>query len=148
MELEYLENQEYYENLDKRTKESKEYQEWKKNHEASSSGLGDSIQKIAEVTKIKDVVEFIAGEDCGCEERKNLLNKLFPYKKPLCLEEDEYLYLKEYFAVDRNKVTADEQIRLVDIYNRVFGYKLDYTSCRSCIRTVYIALKEYITAYE
>lgn len=148
MELEYLENQEYYENLDKRTKESKEYQEWKKNYETSPSGLGDSIEKITEATGIKKAVEFIAGEDCGCEGRKEALNKMFPYRKPLCLEEDEYSFMKEYFAVNRTKVTPKEQKKLVDIYNRVFSRNLDYTSCRSCIRTVYIALKEYITAYE
>ena len=59
----YEENQDYYENLDKRTKEYKSYAEWKENQEAASTGLGDSIEKITEATGIKAAVKFIAGED-------------------------------------------------------------------------------------
>ena len=35
-----------------------------------SSGLGDTVEKITEATGIKKAVKFIAGEDCGCNERK------------------------------------------------------------------------------
>ena len=70
---------EYYENLDKRTKE---YKEWKANKEkedeASSKGLGDSVEKVLKATGVSDVVKFIAGEDCGCDERKEKLNDLVP----------------------------------------------------------------------
>ena len=45
-----------------------------------SKGLGDSIEKITKITGIEKVVKNIAGEDCGCKERKEALNKLFPYK--------------------------------------------------------------------
>ena len=47
-----------------------------------SKGLGDSIEKITKATGIKKVVDKIievTGKDCGCEERKNTLNKIFPY---------------------------------------------------------------------
>ena len=46
-----------------------------------SKGLGDTIEKITEATGIKAVVKAVAGEDCGCEERKAWLNKRFPYAK-------------------------------------------------------------------
>jgi len=47
-----------------------------------SKGLGDSIEKITEITGIKKVVEKVAGKKgCGCKERKEALNKKFPYKK-------------------------------------------------------------------
>ena len=47
-----------------------------------SKGLGDTIEKITEVTGIKKVVEKITGDDdCGCNKRKDNLNKMFPYKK-------------------------------------------------------------------
>lgn len=48
-----------------------------------SKGLGDTIEKITTVTGIKKVVEKIAettGKDCGCEDRKEMLNKAFPYR--------------------------------------------------------------------
>ena len=60
-------NETYYQNLDKRTKE---YREWKKKRQAQAEGLGDSVQKITKATGIEKAVKFIAGEDCGCEGRK------------------------------------------------------------------------------
>tara|TARA_Y100000401_G_scaffold37506_1_gene28148 strand:+ start:1014 stop:1163 length:150 start_codon:yes stop_codon:yes gene_type:complete len=44
-----------------------------------SKGLGDTIWKITEKTGIKKVVEKIS-KDCGCEKRRDKLNKKFPYK--------------------------------------------------------------------
>jgi len=48
-------------------------------------GLGDTIEKFTTFTGIKTVVEAVtklAGlEGCGCEERKQYLNELFPYGK-------------------------------------------------------------------
>ena len=46
-----------------------------------SKGLGDTIEKITEVTGIKKVVEKVTGKDCGCNKRKEKLNKILPYKK-------------------------------------------------------------------
>ena len=48
-----------------------------------SNGLGDSIEKIAKATGIKKVVDTVAkatGKDCGCNKRKQALNRMFPYK--------------------------------------------------------------------
>jgi hypothetical protein len=49
-----------------------------------SKGLGDTIAKITDATGIKKVVETVAkvtGKDCGCNKRKDTLNRLFPYNK-------------------------------------------------------------------
>ena len=46
-----------------------------------SKGLGDSIEKITEATRIKQLVEKITKGDCGCNKRKEMLNKKFPYNK-------------------------------------------------------------------
>jgi len=46
-----------------------------------SKGLGDTIEKITEATGIKKAVEKATGKDCGCNKRKEKLNKIFPYKK-------------------------------------------------------------------
>jgi len=46
-----------------------------------SKGLGDTIEKITEVTGIKKLVKKVSGKkDCGCSERRRRLNKKFPYK--------------------------------------------------------------------
>jgi len=49
-----------------------------------SKGLGDSIEKFTKATGIKRVVEKVAevtGKSCGCSERRDSLNRKFPYKK-------------------------------------------------------------------
>jgi len=143
----YEENKEYYENLDKRTKEYKNYKNWKENQEAASKGLGDSLEKIFEATGIADAVKFIAGEDCGCDERKAKLNKLLPFRNPECFTEEEYVWLAELFEKHTNVVDRTTQQKLVDTYNRVFHKKQRLTSCGSCIRRVYTDLKTYFDKY-
>lgn len=48
---------------------------------SDSKGLGDTIEKIMKKTKIKDLVEKATDGDCGCKDRKEKLNKKFPYKR-------------------------------------------------------------------
>ena len=79
--------------IDKRTKAYKESQK--------SKGLGDTIEKIAEVTGVKKATKFLFGEDCGCDERKEKLNKMFPYsKKPECLKQKEYKFLDRIYKAN------------------------------------------------
>ena len=144
----YEENQEHYENLDKRTKAYKEYAEWKEAQEAAPSGLGDSVEKFTESTGIKAAVKFLAGEDCGCEERKEKLNELFRYNKPECLEEDEYNFLAEFFSAHKNVVTGIEQRKLIKIYNRVFKARKQVTSCSPCLKTLVDRLRQYFETYQ
>lgn len=99
-----------------------------------SKGLGDTVAKITKATGIDKVVKFIAGEDCGCDERKEKLNKLFPYTKPLCLTEDEFNTLDVYFKQNTETLTSDEQISLIAINNRVLSQRLTFSSCSSCLR--------------
>jgi len=45
-------------------------------------GFGDTVEAITKATGIKKVVEKISeatGKDCGCDKRKEYLNKKFPY---------------------------------------------------------------------
>lgn len=139
-----MKDETYYQNLDKRTKE---YREWKKKRQEASEGLGDSVQKVTRATGIEKAVKFIAGEDCGCEERKKALNKLFRYNNPLCLREDEYNYLTEFFSAKRSSISMTEQKQLLEIYNRVFKARQKLTKCSSCIATIVRNLKQYYEKY-
>ncbi len=111
-------------------KRSKGYKEWKKNHDKASKGLGDTVEKFTEATGIKAVVKFIAGDDCGCDERKEKLNYLFPNYRPNCLTEDEYNYLSE--KIHLKTVTGEEQKAILKIYNRVFNQRRELTGCNTC----------------
>ena len=140
---------EYYEKLDKRTKE---YKEWKankeKSDETSSKCLGDSVEKVLKATGVADVVKFVAGEDCGCDERKERLNKIFSYKKLECFTEEEYSWIGSFIERKPTKVTSSEQKIMFDIYNRVFNSNKQTGSCVSCVQEVYNELKKYYKKYE
>ena len=155
-------NEEYYEKLDKRTNE---YKEWKASqqlqesivtqedleakHDKQSKGLGDTVEKVFKYTGIKQLVEAFTpeGKDCGCDKRKEELNKLFKYKMPLCLNVQEYEILKELIprCIKDNQVSQVDQPILLKIYNRVFQVAKPATSCNSCIP---ITFKEMQKVYE
>ena len=44
-------------------------------------GLGDTVEMITKATGIDMIVKKTVGNDCGCDKRKEILNKKFPYKK-------------------------------------------------------------------
>jgi len=50
-----------------------------------SKGVGDTVEKITKATGIKYIVNAVnkarGVKDCGCNKRKDALNKAFPYKK-------------------------------------------------------------------
>ena len=114
----------------------------------SSKGLGDTVEKVLKATGIDKVAKFVLGEDCGCEERKKMLNHLFPYQKPECLTEDEFNYLDEFIKEGNNEVPPEIQQKLVDIYNRVFKDKADITTCSTCFKNnIYNKLKRVHQEY-
>tara|TARA_R110000782_G_scaffold227322_1_gene314088 strand:- start:1251 stop:1667 length:417 start_codon:yes stop_codon:yes gene_type:complete len=129
-------------------KRSKSYKAWKKNHEADSNGLGDKVEKAFKKVGIDKAAKFILGEDCGCDERKNTLNKMFPSRKIECLLEEEYNYLDVFFKTNTSTVKVEQQQQLVLIYNRVFNERASTTSCGSCfLNGVYAKLKDVFNQY-
>jgi len=133
----------YYQGLDKR---SKEYKQWKKSQK--SEGLGDIVEKITEATGIKKAVKWLAGDDCGCDERKEKLNNLFPSRyKAQCLQEDEYKWLDKWFKVGKGVMKPTEQKEMLIIYNRVFNARQQFTTCSSCLRDIIKRMDQVYQAY-
>lgn len=71
------------------------------------NGVGDVIQKITEYTGIKNVAEAVAKlaglPGCGCKERKEYLNMLFPfdgYKR-------EFTVLSDFLTPNREYKTGE-----------------------------------------
>ncbi len=54
------------------------------NPKEESKGLGDSIAKVTHFFRIDKVADAVAkmvgAEGCGCSERREFLNQLFPYQ--------------------------------------------------------------------
>jgi hypothetical protein len=100
--------------------------------EKKSEGLGDSIDKFTTKTGIKKLVKWIAGEDCGCDSRRDRMNELFKYSRnePQCLTEDEFEWLTEYFKDTKKFSNIVVKTKIGTIYARVFG--LHYKKICNC----------------
>tara|TARA_R100001015_G_C4598460_1_gene153548 strand:- start:800 stop:976 length:177 start_codon:yes stop_codon:yes gene_type:complete len=56
---------------------------WKDTLLKDDKGLGDTIERVTTATGIKKAVDYISektGKDCGCDRRKDALNKRFEYE--------------------------------------------------------------------
>jgi hypothetical protein len=84
----------------------------------------------------------------GCDARKEKLNKLFRYKQPECLTEDEYNYLSEVFRVGNTTIPSAQQMKMNTIYNRVFHQNKKTTSCGRCFMSTYNELKTLMNEYK
>ena len=111
-----------------------------------AKGLGDTVENVLEATGIAAVVKFIAGDDCGCNERKEKLNQRFPYFN--CLTEQEYNYLTELDINNKHSLTPTEQKQILDIYQRVFNKRKSPTTCSSCWVQIMNDLKAVYATYE
>lgn len=113
-----------------------------------SKGFGDTVAKFTEATGIDKAVKFIAGEDCGCEARKEKLNKMFPYRTPECLTEVEHEQLTNLLPKMTVRVKPSEQLQFLKVYNRVFKTNEQPTSCASCLNDMLRKIKQVYNAYE
>ena len=49
-----------------------------------SQGFGDTVERFTEATGVKTFVDKVSqglNIPCGCQQRKETLNKVFPYKQ-------------------------------------------------------------------
>jgi len=156
-----LEKQEYYKNIDKRSKDYREYKKWNKtkvskDYEAlkdnvakQSEGVGDTVAKITKATGVDKLVKFIAGEDCGCDERQETLNKMFKYKKINCISEEDYIYLSDFLGSNPTKVNHSQKVRLITISNSIFNQNESTDiNCSTCIVGIINNLKKYLQVYK
>ena len=63
------------------------------------------------------------------------------------LTEDQYIYLKEYFNADRTGIEYQDQVKLIQINNKVFNKNLAPANCINCIGRIYNELKELFDKY-
>ena len=127
--------------IEPKDKRTKKYKEWKK-----LQGAGDLVEKVLQVTKVDKVAKFILGEDCKCEQRKEYLNKLLPFKIE-CLQENEYGWLDNYFKETRSRIKPKTQDEFNVIYNRVFNKKVGRSTCNSCVAQRIKELKKVYKEY-
>ena len=114
-----------------------------------SKGIGDSIERITKATGIKKVVDIISevtGIDCKCSERKEALNKMFPYARPFTSDEMS-IYESVLPRLKNNTISGKDQATLIRLYNKVFNSNKRPTSCSSCVQQTLAKLaKVYINS--
>lgn len=136
---------------DKRTKL---YKQWKE-----LQGLGDVIEKITEVTGVKAIVNAIVPDDCGCSERKEKLNTMFPIrvKAQRCLTPEQYTYYDDYYNTRTLNTWSDRNViqMLIDTYAHVFAIQYHMKDlCVNCkgsgriLKTISDRLDEVYKTYE
>ena len=122
---------------DKRTKAYRKYKaKFEREQSKKAKGLGDVVEKITEATGIKSIVKAIAGDDCGCDERKERWNKKYKFKYTNCLTPEQFEYMTVFLDTKKNRVSREDQKALVEIYNYVFNAKRQLSSCPSCIKNM------------
>ena len=116
----------------------------KRTSKKTAKGLGDVIENLIP-DAVKDVVEKIAGEDCGCSERKSWLNKRFPFFKTLSDSDKKTWENRLEPAMKKGKLQRGDQEQVIAIYHRTFGKMHRKSSCGSCVEKLMVELQK---AYE
>ena len=108
-----------------------------------SKGLGDKIAAVTKATGIEKVVKTFFGDDCGCDERRDRLNKMFPSRKVEQMDEEQIAFFRDVIQVKyRTHANLGRDIgdKFYQLYQDVFGVKKTKTSCSSCNKRMYIEL--------
>jgi len=106
-----------------------------------SKGLGDSVEKVLKATGIDKVAKKILGDDCGCEERKQKLNQMFPYARPFT-EDELSIYESVLPRLKGGKISGQDQSILVKLYNKVFNANKKPSGCSSCVQETLAKLEK------
>lgn len=108
----------------------------KQKKDIESTGLGDTVEKVLRKTGIAKVAKAVLGEDCGCENRQELLNDLFPYKKYNAPTDEELDIINWLFTQGKSTISGSMVKEVYSVYNRIFKDKLQPTNCSSCFKPV------------
>lgn len=148
--MEAIKDESYYKSLDKRTKE---YKEWKASFKDKTEiKLGDAVEKVTKATGIKKATKVIfdaLGKDCGCDKRKEKLNKKSISLTTLrCFTEQQYNEWTNFRNRDRkNEVTHKQQVQIIiPIYAHLFARQLKPMSC--CIKPYIEAIDKVYLTYQ
>ena len=110
-----------------------------------SKGLGDDIAKFTKATGIDKLAKKVLGDDCGCEERRQKLNQMFPrFKNIRQFTQDEIKIYEEVVPkIEKTQTINREQKTIVNaLYKGVFGNNPTWKSCSPCNKEIMNNLKK------
>lgn len=107
-----------------------------------NKGLGDIIETVTEATGIDKLVKAIAGDNCGCKERRDALNLKYPLRlKPRCMTKEEVEQYSNFLKERTLKLTNQQRLFICKIYSDVFQVPY-YEPCVGCSASPYITMIE------
>lgn len=97
-------------------------------------GLGDVVEQVTKATGIKKIV----GDCDGCEQRKFLLNRLFPFKRVTKTMSDQHKAQFNVFLEEAGNRVLENRVTeitpyvsfLNELYQEYFGITIDI--CQNC----------------
>ena len=128
-----------------------------------TEGLGTTIEKVLNSKILKPLTDLVKevlwsdSEDCGCEERKKMLNKLIPYKRKVnWLSKDDYIFMRDFTEKWENGLKDDKKatshnptiIQISQVYCRVFNLKYLAPICTCSPKVYKQKVEETIKVYK
>ena len=109
---------------------------------SKSKGLGDTIAKVTKATGVEKIVKTFFGDDCGCDQRRERLNKMFPYRTINDMTQQQIQFFKDVLqpAYRHGVLGKENRKQFYALYESVFEKKMQQTSCASCNKNMYIEL--------
>jgi len=109
---------------------------------SKNPGLGDKVAAITKATGIEKIVKTFFGDDCGCIERRDRLNKMF--RRPVKMMDAAQRKFFEEEIMARYKKSQNLTRHVGDafykLYEDLLNKKKSRTTCASCNKNIYIEL--------
>lgn len=102
-----------------------------------SKGLGDQVENALKRTGMHKLAKAVLGDDCGCDERKALLNRRFPHIKNWDITKEQHQRFEHLKAGWGGSVTGLWRKQFYQLYNEVTNLKKNVSSCGSCVKRDY-----------
>ena len=110
---------------------------------SKNQGLGDKVAAVTKATGIEKIVKTFFGDDCGCDERRDRLNKMFPTRKVNMMNAEQREFFEEEIITRYKKsqnLTRHVGDAFYKLYEDLLNKKKSRTTCTSCNKAMYIEL--------
>jgi len=123
---------------------------------SKNRGLGDITAKIASFSGAKALIESVLGEDCGCDERQELMNELVPMNKDVDEVADDTKRFDKAMSIafvndlvsrkrSNSRISKEEFTLFWDMYREYVNPRKMNTTCGKCINRSIDELQRILT---
>lgn len=93
-------------------------------------GLGDIVEKFTAVTGIKSAVKTLVGENCGCDERRDKLNEMFPMLKNAEMSKEQMKTWEDLQpALATGRLRGNNSTAFRSLYDAIFEKRHRWCGC-------------------